>query len=284
MSLTYRAEIELNRWLPRAAELSRQAIDLAERNGWTDDLFAGFAAMTLGAALAWQGRLDEAETWVQHAEQTFKAEANPAAAMGGHYVRGQLEFGRGRAAEALAAFRAAERLAGPHPLARPLRIWLVYALVRLGEIDRAEQALASIGERDRDRGEMRVAAAVLRLTQDDPHGATVALAPVLDGSARVGWRSWLVEAFLLEAIARDALGDQAAAGGALERALDLAEPEGALLWFLLHPAPGLLERQARQRTAHPALIARIPALLTPFGGPGGHGGAGGLGRIVPRRT
>ncbi len=105
MSLTYRAEIELNRWLPRAAELSRQAIDLAERNGWT---------------------------------------------------------------------------------------------------------------------EMRVAAAVLRLTQDDPHGATVALAPVLDGSARVGWRSWLVEAFLLEAIARDALGDQAAAGGALERALDLA--------------------------------------------------------------
>jgi LuxR family transcriptional regulator, maltose regulon positive regulatory protein len=247
MGLTYRAEIELNRWLPRAAELSRQAIDLAERNGWTDDLFAGFAAMTLGAALAWQGRLDEAETWVQHAEQTFKAEANPAAAMGGHYVRGQLELGRGRAAEALAAFRAGERLAGPHPLARPLRIWLVHALVRLGEIDRAEQALASIGERDRDRGELRVATAVLRLTQDDPHGATVALAPVLDGSARVGWRSWLVEAFFLEAIARDALGDQAAAGGALERALDLAEPEGALLWFLLHPAPGLLERQAGQR-------------------------------------
>jgi LuxR family maltose regulon positive regulatory protein len=285
MSLTYRAEIELNRWLPRAAELSRQALDLVERNGWTDDLFAGFAAMTLGAALAWQGRLNEAETWVQHAEQTFKAEANPAAAMGGHYVRGQLELGRGRAAEALAAFRAAERLAGPHPLARPLRIWLVHALVRLGEIDRAEQALASIceRERDRDRGEMQVAAAVLRLTQDDPHGATVALAPVLDGSARVGWRSWLVEAFLLEAIARHALGDQAAAGGALERALDLADPEGALLWFLLHPVPRLLERQARQRTAHPALIARILALLTPFGGPGDHGGAGGLGGVVPPR-
>jgi hypothetical protein len=33
------------------------------------------------------------------------------------------------------------------------------------------------------------------------------------------------------------LGDQAAAGRALERALDLAEPDGALLWFLLHPAP-----------------------------------------------
>jgi hypothetical protein len=43
------------------------------------------------------------------------------------------------------------------------------------------------------------------------------------------------------------------------------------LWFLLHPAPGLLERQARQRTAHPTLIARILALLTPVGGPGATG-------------
>jgi len=40
----YRAEIELNRCFPRAEELSRQAIDLAERHGWTDDLFTGFAA------------------------------------------------------------------------------------------------------------------------------------------------------------------------------------------------------------------------------------------------
>jgi LuxR family transcriptional regulator, maltose regulon positive regulatory protein len=77
----------------------------------------------------------------------------------------------------------------------------------------------------------------------------------------VGWRSWLVEAFLLEAIARDALGDPAAAGRAAERALDLAEPDGALLWFLIHPAPSLLERQARQGTAHAGLIARILGLL-----------------------
>ena len=35
MGLVYRAEIELSRSLPRAAELSRQAMDLAERHGWT---------------------------------------------------------------------------------------------------------------------------------------------------------------------------------------------------------------------------------------------------------
>ena len=261
MGLVYRAEIELSRRFPRAVELSRQAIDLAERHGWTADLFAGFAANTLGSALSWQLRLDEADTWVQRAERTFRAEADPASALGAHYVRGQLELGRGRAADALSAFRAAEHLAGPNPLGRPLRAWLVLALAGLGDTERAEQALADLSERDRDRREMRIAAAALRLAQHDPDAATAALAPVLDGSILGGWRSWLAEAFLLEAIARDALGDQAAAGHALERALDLAEPDGALLWFLLHPAPGLLERHARQRTAHAALIAQILDLL-----------------------
>jgi LuxR family transcriptional regulator, maltose regulon positive regulatory protein len=262
MGLVDQAEIELNRpFFARAAELSRQAIDLAERHGWTDDPAACTAYMTLGAALAWQGRLDEAEAWVQRAERTMRAEANPAVAMGGHYVRGQLELGRGRAADALAAFRAAQRLAGPHPLAKPLRAWLVHALARLGETDDAEQVLAGVGDRDRDRGEIRIAAAALRLAQEDPHAATAALAPVLDGSASVGWRSWLVEACLLEAIARDALGDPAAAGRTLERALDLAEPDGALLWFLMHPIPDLLKSHTRRRTAHAALIAQILDLL-----------------------
>ena len=56
---------------------------------------------------------------------------------------------------------------------------------------------------------------------------------------------------------RDALGERKAARHALERALDLAEPDGLLFPFLLHPVPELLERHARQRTAHPALIRKI---------------------------
>jgi LuxR family maltose regulon positive regulatory protein len=137
----------------------------------------------------------------------------------------------------------------------------VQTLVRLGETERAEQALAALGDQDRDGGAMRTVLAVLRLAQDNPHAAIAALAPVLDGSAPVPWPGWLAQALLLDAIARDAVGDPAAAGRALERALDLAEPDGALYWFLLHPAPGLLERHARQRTAHAALIADILSLL-----------------------
>ena len=262
MGLTYRAEIELNRHLPLAEELSRQAMELAGRHGWTDDLFAGFASMTLGSALTWRGRLAAAESWVQRAELAFRAEANPAAAMGGHYVRGQLELARGRLDEALTAFRAAERLAGPHPLARPTRTWLVYVLAGRGETEQAEHILTGLGDGERGRGENRVAEAVLLLARQDPGAATAALEPVLSGSARVGWRSWLAEAFLVEAIAREALGDPGAADRAVERALGLAEPDSALMWFLLHPAPGLLERQARQPGAHAALVAEILDLLT----------------------
>jgi LuxR family maltose regulon positive regulatory protein len=180
-------------------------------------------------------------------------------------MRGVLELARGRDADALAAFQAGDRLAGrlaePNLIVPGNRQFLVQALVRLGETERAEEVLAVLGDQDRDLGHMRIGLAVLRLAQDDPSAAAAALAPVLGGSAPVPRAMWLTQAFLLEAIARDALGDPAAAGRALERALDVAEPDGVLTMFLLHPAPGLLRRQARQRTAHAALIADILSLL-----------------------
>jgi len=219
----------------------------------------------LGAMLAWQVRPGEAESWVQRAERVLRAETEPAAVLGMHRARGVLELARGRDADALAAFQAAERLGGrltaPHMLLTPTRALLLHTLVRLGEVERAEQILAGLGEHDRDRGEARITTAVLRLARHDPHAAVAALAPVLDGSAPLVWSAWLAQAFLLEAISRDALGDEGAACRALERALDWAEPDGVLLWFLLHPVPGLLQRHARHRTAHPALIAEILSLL-----------------------
>ena len=48
------------------------------------------------------------------------------------------------------------------------------------------------GSAKREHGEMRIAAAVLRLAQDDLRAATAALAPVLAASARVGWRLGVV--------------------------------------------------------------------------------------------
>ena len=263
--LAYQAGPAFFRSFAVAAGLGTQAVELAERHGWTDEPTAGFACTLLGSVLAWQGRPEEAEPWAQRAERTLRAEAEPAVGAVVYHVRGVLELGRGRYADALAAFRAAERLAGclaaPYHLVPQTRALLLVALVRLGETERAEQALAGLDDQDRESGGIRIAAAVLRLARDDPHGATAALAPVLDGSAPLVWPTWLAQAFLQEAIARDALGDPSSAETALERALDLAEPDGVLLWFLLHPAPGLLERQARHGTAHAALIADILSLF-----------------------
>ena len=263
--LTYQAAIEVSRSYTRGAERGRQAVELAERHGWTDEPAASIAYQTLGGALTGQGRPEEAEPWVQRAERTVRPDADPAAGVRVHSVRGLLELARGRDADALAAFRAVERLSGllaaPHYLVTAARAWLLLALVRLGETGQAEQALADLGEQDRDRREIRTAAAALRLAQDDPRAATTELAPALDGSTPVTSPTLHVQSYLLEAIARDALGDPGAAERALERALDLAEPDGMLLAFLLHPAPGLLERQARHGTGHAALIAEIRSLL-----------------------
>ena len=67
---------------------------------------------------------------------------------------------------------------------------------------------------------------------------------------------------MLKASVEDALGDTGASSRALERALELAEPDGLLLPFLLHPTPDLLERHARLRTTHAALISEIRNLLS----------------------
>jgi LuxR family transcriptional regulator, maltose regulon positive regulatory protein len=132
---------------------------------------------------------------------------------------------------------------------------MLQTMVRMGDTERAEQALAGLEETG--RGEMRNALAALRLAQGDPKAATLALAPVLDGSAPVTNLGWMSQAFLLEAVARNALGDPVAAGQALEHALDIVEPDGAVFAFLLHPAPELLWGHSRRGTAHAALITKI---------------------------
>ena len=78
----------------------------------------------------------------------------------------------------------------------------------------------------------------------------------------------MVGADLLEAIARDEVGDEPGAERALERALDVAEPDRVLMPFLIHPAPRLLERHHRHATAHTALISHILGLLGGTNSPG----------------
>jgi len=166
----------------------------------------------------------------------------------------------------LSAFRSAEQLGellvGSHLLAARIPGHLVRTLVALGEIDRAEAVLARLDDSERALPEIRIAGAALRLAREDPEGAASALAPLLgDGALTMRPQVWPVQSLLLEAITRDVLGDPLRSESALEHALDLAEPEGLLVPFLLYPAPALLERHRRRRTAHPAMVAEILDLL-----------------------
>jgi LuxR family maltose regulon positive regulatory protein len=270
------------------AEWSTQAIELAEQHGWAEESLAGMAYAQLGIGLLGQGRLDEAEPWLERAERTLRTEVEPGAGMSLRYARAVLELARGRYHEALAAFRGAEKLTAilvrPHTCATSMRSWMLQTLVRLGQTGRAEQALAELGEDERASAEMRTAVAALRLASDDPQAAADALVPVLDGSLSGVRRVRMVTALLLEARARDALGDQAAAGRVLERALDITESNGIVLPFLLDPVPALLERHRRYRTAHPALISQILNLPGGYGGAGSPAGISVLGGIVPPRV
>jgi LuxR family transcriptional regulator, maltose regulon positive regulatory protein len=265
--LAYQSVAEIYRSFERSAECATAAVGLARQHGWSNEPAVGVACLALGAVLLWQGRPDEAEPWVQRAERTLKAETQPILALSIRGVRGTLELARGQDAAALAAIQAAElarRLVAPRHVLPPTRAMVVHTWVRLGQTERAEQALAGLGAQDREHADIRVAAAALRLAQHDPRAALAELAPVLDGPAPV-WRIWLAMACVLEATARDALGDRAAADRALERALDTAEPDGAVTPFLLYPVPDLLDRHARHRTAHAALVAEIRGQLAGTG-------------------
>jgi LuxR family maltose regulon positive regulatory protein len=273
--LVYQAGVGQFRTFATAIERCTQAIELAQQHGWTDDPAVGFASLTLGTVRVWQGRFDEAEPLIEQAERVLRAEAEPAQEMAIRLTRGLLEVGRGRVADGLAAIEAADRLAArlaEHSLlALPTRAFLVHTLVRLGEIERAEQALAELDDEDRDSALMRIGVAAVRLGQHNPQEAIAALAPVLDGAIPRPWPgqpalslpevTFWGGVLMSAAVVYDALGDSHAAANALERALDIAEPDGVLELFLITPVPDLLERHARQGTAHAALIADVLSLL-----------------------
>jgi LuxR family maltose regulon positive regulatory protein len=170
-----------------------------------------------------------------------------------------LEFACGRYEQALAAYRAEEwgedGVVARHLLSMRVRLDRLTMLIRLGRLAEAQQALDDMDDDTRDTPEVQMALATLRIAQDDPADAVAALAPVIEGTNPPDSLRCRIQALVLMAAARDAMGDGDAAANALEHALDLAEPDGVLLPFLLVPVGDLLARHKRSRTTHASLIA-----------------------------
>lgn len=262
LGLTYSGLIARRRSFTLAEQRITQAIEIMERHGWNGDLISAHVYPALALNRIWQGQLEETDRLLSLGERALRVERQPLIGMSIYYTRGMLELTRGRAEEALVALQTAERLVRllaitPYALIDRVHAFLLQTLIRLGRLDAVEQALEQLDAEVGDRSETRIVIAVLRLAQGDPQGAAEAIEPVLAGSVPEPSRGhWLIQVALLDAIAREQLGETVAAARALEKALDLAEPNGIVLPFLLHPVPEMLERHSR-RTSHASLIAQI---------------------------
>jgi LuxR family maltose regulon positive regulatory protein len=142
-----------------------------------------------------------------------------------------------------------------------VRNFLVQTQLRMGQREAARATLARVGQEQRDWGETRCAAAAIHLADEDASSAIEVLAPVLSGEASVIRAFTLVQALLLDALAREQLGEAAAAEADVERALEVTEADAVVFPFLLTPVQDLLDRHTRHRTAHATLLADIRGMF-----------------------
>jgi LuxR family maltose regulon positive regulatory protein len=243
-------------------EFAEEAVAIAEAHGLATNPIVALAFAIGAGSLAWLGRFEEAERWLDRAGRALRPGGDPTTELALCHARGLLYSAQGRLEDALTAFQAGQNiqrmLAGQHALVVDLHARIMQAHVRLGQLPAARAALDSIAEQDCDRAEVRIGAAAIRLAEGRPEQAIELLAPVTERSVESLIPAWAaVHALLFDAAAREEMGNRRDAEASLERALDLAEPEGLILPFTIIPIDGLLERYPRHRTAHATFLTTI---------------------------
>jgi LuxR family transcriptional regulator, maltose regulon positive regulatory protein len=239
----------------------REAIALAEQYGWGAEPVISPALVNLAGAHIWTGEFDEGERWLRRATRAVETDTGPGIRLLLHLGTGLLLSGRRRQPEALAEFSAAEdlqvELEGSHTLMRQLTGFRLASQARLGQLSQARASLAALDAELAGSGEISNARAAICLAEGDPAAALVAVRDVLTGTAPAIGYVTVVEANLLAALAYRELGDQRAAGAAVERALALAEADRLVLPFAMTGTIDLLEAMPRHETAHAALLTDI---------------------------
>jgi LuxR family maltose regulon positive regulatory protein len=238
---------------------AREALELAERRGWSGIPQTTCAHVALAVAAVYDLRLEEAREHVARAT----ACAAPVRRRNLDFIiavlAARLAVARGTPAEGLRRldeFEALHRRGPVPPYERPaLAAQRAALLAASGELDAAEAALADV--RDAPWLLVDVARAEVQLARGTPADA---LATLIAGSEKADTHvGSLVEQAVLEAVAHDAMGEPEQAGRALERALGLAEGSRHHGPFLNagRRMERLLRRQVREGTAHRAVVAEL---------------------------
>jgi LuxR family transcriptional regulator, maltose regulon positive regulatory protein len=239
------------------------AIELAERRGWTATIAAGQAYLTLAYIRVWTGDLTRAETLVDLASNAAAGSPDRLLQAWIAMMRGRLLILAGRPLDALDALGTIGSLFDDPPVhvAVPTLLWEADAWLALGEPERSRAALdvpAADGVPD-----AALARARLELAEGEPDAALRELDAFqrADGSPFMPFAA--CQALAIEALARDALRDEAAALVALERCLDVAEPrgQGGVLLRSGASVRSLLRRAIARGTAHRALAEELLASL-----------------------
>ncbi|HYY17970.1 MAG TPA: AAA family ATPase, partial [Streptosporangiaceae bacterium] len=262
----------------------QDAIGQAARHHWDAAPVIAPAQATLAGILVWTGQFDDGQQWLDRARRATQAGGEPGVQLLIHLISALVPAARGQYREALLEFAAAGRaqalMAGQHALTARITAWTIATQARLGQLGLARAELDAVDDRMAGTGEIRNAAAVVRLAGQDPAGARRELRAVLDGSAPVNPQLTLVEAELLDGLACRDLGDERAARTAVERALQRAEPDRLILPFAMTGAWQLLTALPPHGTSHAALAADILDAVR-GDGPGPATGSGPVEELSP---
>jgi LuxR family maltose regulon positive regulatory protein len=225
--------------LDHAVQAGQAALQLAGVGG------SAASAPVTGAlmALAWVHYLrDDLTTAGDYLAQTVEAAGAPERPyrVVGRIVAGRLRHAQADLAGAFAEFSAARHeLAGWHQ-ARLLLRWLAASESELhlavGDTGSARRLLETL-ETDKPAAQEAVALARLQLAEGNPTGANSSLAPLVGGTMPTTDLESLIQAWLLHAVASDALDAPDQVAASLAQAIDLAEPEEHRRVFLDAGAP-----------------------------------------------
>jgi LuxR family maltose regulon positive regulatory protein len=251
-----------------AADLFRQTLDMAARQGWLRLPMVSLPYVWLGKLLYEWNDLDAATQHVLAGIRLIGPQEQARVLLEGHATLALIKQAQGDVTGAVDMLRQAEQVAHATtmPWAGPLlgtyqaRLWLAQ-----GQVERAGRWIQEAGlhvddEASAQRELGQVMLARVLIAQGKPAGALSLLerlAPAAEAAGRLRSTS---EILMLQAMALHARGDSAQAMQVLRRTLALAEPEGYVRLFVDEGLPmAALLRQARAHGIAPAYASKLLA-------------------------
>jgi LuxR family transcriptional regulator, maltose regulon positive regulatory protein len=279
LALGYAAAVDLHTGrLDEAWRRGRTALDLAEAGGWTTAPGAAISYLALAGVHVFWNELDAADELRERARSALRDSGELLLHFGVALLEARLLAARGDALTALDLLRGAQTAAGPS-VPGFLRVWAgvleAEQLLAVGETTEARSVLRELDTTESAR-DAAIELGCLELAIGEPREAIRAVVSFLADDRDAVQPDARVEAWVVDAIARDAIRDEQGAMRALERALDLGEPRGFRRAFVQHGAPvrSLMRRRIKAGTAHRAFASELLAALE-------HESGGGMRSIGP---